>query len=1177
MAARPTGELIYLSTGFGGGSAAKETASEVAPEAAPEAPSGDLIIELPPLGADGKPKAEAAAPELTLQRQRQRKIELSHQAAMLNKAGRTEELEKTLEQLLEIDPKDGQALYNLGVLAHKQDEKSRAERFLRRAIDADPDYIDAYQSLGDIFYQNRHLLSAIEIYEKGLARVPTRLPLLNALLRSCFTLRSPHRVEAVARRILNIDDCHETALNDLAWALMRGKGDLDEVERLLDRVREARPDSVSALALRETLADRRGDRETARRLDDRLAELLQDDWPSANLAADTYIAIDRAPRAATIVRRYLEQHPDEASANRYLAVTLMQDGDFVGGQQVFEQILATVKDRPNLQMVYCLNAFRLNDLENFYRFHHTRWNRDGAEAKWDLPVPEWDGTPIKHGKLVVQCEQGVGDYVMFAVCFPGLRAVARDVVLKTMLRMNRLFQRSFPDMQAIPETTLPPDIPVESIAAKTTAADLPQLLGGDIEHLPGKSGVLIADPEWKLKLRKRYEELFPGKRLIGISWRSGNRDSAAMRSLDLPYWKPIFDLPDCAFISLQYGNVTRDLDELKAQLGDRVYYDHEVNPVGEMDPFTAQVSAMDLVISVDNSTIHFAGGLGKPCWAMLPLNSDWRWQIERKDTVWYDTLELFRPEKESGWDGLVQEVARRLATVDDRMLEEAETAYLIRSLQTMMKAGRLSDAEAYGRMLLTRGEHKPEALRAIARSALSAGQAQDAVGILHRAMELDPADPAIQADLALAMAKAGESEQGLVFAREVTRRFPKHDDASTACGRILSDLGRYDEATDFFARVLRRDPANVESRISLATLQAAQAEWSLARTNFGRVLEEAPANASAHTALAEIDLRQRRWAEGWKNFRWRYGVRPGVLPKSLAELPAEKQPKRWSEGSLRKPRLLLTAERNLIEQTVLLQFLGEVVKESRRVSLECDPRLLPLVARSFPAAEAVAIGKLNEAFLDERQIQTVSTLGDLAARFRGAAEQFPKRRKPWLAGDPAKVAALRAEYLASFPDRKLVGLSWRGAKKGEAKRVTEIADWIPLLDRADLAVVALCLSPAEAELSQFAAESGRDLVFDRRVDCSADLADYAAQIEACDLVIAVEDLTATLAAALGRRVIKIRKPVDHWWWGEEGEATPWFPDLHSVVAPASGGEAARIVAESLRLADRLLAHSQRDA
>ncbi len=146
-----------------------------------------------------------------------------------------------------------------------------------------------------------------------------------------------------------------------------------------------------------------------------------------------------------------------------------------------------------------------------------------------------------------------------------------------------------------------------------------------------------------------------------------------------------------------------------------------------MDPFTAQISAMDMVISVDNSTIHFAGGLGKPCWAMLPLNSDWRWQTERSDTVWYDSLELFRPDKEGGWDGLIERVADRLAKLDDETLKQAEIAYLRRALATMVKANRVGDAEQYGRMLLAHGVDKAQAMRAVAKAALGAGQAVDAV------------------------------------------------------------------------------------------------------------------------------------------------------------------------------------------------------------------------------------------------------------------------------------------------------------------------------------------------------------------------------------------------------------------------------------------------------------------
>jgi tetratricopeptide (TPR) repeat protein len=639
-----------------------------------------------------------------------------------------------------------------------------------------------------------------------------------------------------------------------------------------------------------------------------------------------------------------------------------------------------------------------------------------------------------------------------------------------------------------------------------------------------------------------------------------------MRSLDLPYWKPLFDMEDCAFISLQYGDLTRDLEELRAQLGDKVYWDEEVNPMGDMDPFTAQVSAMDLVISVDNSTIHFAGGLGKPCWAMLPLASDWRWQVDRSDTAWYDSLELFRPDKEGGWDGLVERVADRLAKLDDEVLKQAEIAYLRRSLATMVKANRVGEAEQYGRMLLAHGVDKAQAMRAVAKSAVVAGHAADAVGILHRAIELDPEDPEIQADMAQALAKAGDAEHGLALARDLTRRFPKNDEVSVACGRILSDLGRYDEATDFFARVLRRDADNVPSRMALAGLQAAQGDFDLARKNYDRVLTVEPSNATAHAALAEILLRREDWTAGWESFRWRYGVRPEVLPNYFAALDPEKQPKVWSEGSLRKQRLFLAAERNLIEQLLFAGLLPEVAKESRKIALERDPRLASLLATSFPALDLVARDDLSPEFLEERNFQLVSTLGNLAGRLRATSSQFPPRPKGVLAADPAKAAALRAEYAAAANGRKLIGLSWRHAKSSP-QWPTPLDAWLPLIDRPNVMVVALHPAAAEAELADFAQRTGRDLIFDRRVDFSGDLGEYAVQVQACDFVIAVEDLTAVLAGAMGKPVVKLKRPIDHWWWGLAAAENRWFADLRTVTVADGPGEAA--VAEVLSLLDRM--------
>jgi ADP-heptose:LPS heptosyltransferase len=43
-----------------------------------------------------------------------------------------------------------------------------------------------------------------------------------------------------------------------------------------------------------------------------------------------------------------------------------------------------------------------------------------------------------------------------------------------------------------------------------------------------------------------------------------------------------------------------------------VFHDTDIDALISLDAFATQVAALDLVISVDNTTVHMAGALGKP-------------------------------------------------------------------------------------------------------------------------------------------------------------------------------------------------------------------------------------------------------------------------------------------------------------------------------------------------------------------------------------------------------------------------------------------------------------------------------------------------------------------------------------------------------------------------------------
>ena len=65
---------------------------------------------------------------------------------------------------------------------------------------------------------------------------------------------------------------------------------------------------------------------------------------------------------------------------------------------------------------------------------------------------------------------------------------------------------------------------------------------------------------------------------------------------------------------------------------------------------------MDLVISVDTSVAHLSAALGKKTWVLLPYTPDWRWQLERSDSPWYPSIQLYRQPSIGDWTSVLEKV-----------------------------------------------------------------------------------------------------------------------------------------------------------------------------------------------------------------------------------------------------------------------------------------------------------------------------------------------------------------------------------------------------------------------------------------------------------------------------------------------------------------------------------------
>ncbi|MCG8653771.1 MAG: polysaccharide pyruvyl transferase family protein, partial [Pirellulales bacterium] len=190
-------------------------------------------------------------------------------------------------------------------------------------------------------------------------------------------------------------------------------------------------------------------------------------------------------------------------------------------------------------------------------------------------------------------------------------------------------------------------------------ASLPLILRSRFEDFRPAPRYLKTDPATTEKLTARYKA---GSQdiVVGISWRSGNRATGSQRSAELELWSDVFAVDGMRFVNLQYGDCSEDLRALKETKGIDVFDDAEVNALGDLDMFASQVDACDIVVSIDNSTIHMAAALGKPTLAALPFEADWRWFYDREDTPWYRSLRLYRQSEPGDWAPVFERLSQDL-------------------------------------------------------------------------------------------------------------------------------------------------------------------------------------------------------------------------------------------------------------------------------------------------------------------------------------------------------------------------------------------------------------------------------------------------------------------------------------------------------------------------------------
>jgi len=578
-----------------------------------------------------------------------------------HQTGKLQQAELIYQQILQIHPQHFTVLHLLGVIAYQAENFEIAVDLIGQAIKIDPNQSSCFFSLGLILKKQGRLREAINAYYKVLEIEPKNADAYNNLGNILGLSGQLEEAVDTYRKALEINPDDIRTYNNLSVVLQK-QGKLAEAIDTYYRILEIDPTDVEVCRSLGMLLTERGKLEEAI---DAYYKVLEVDSTDAGIYNNLGILLKEQGKFKEAIDAYckaLEIFPGYADAYNNLGNVLQLQGDFEDAAVVYKKALEINSQfseaHKNLGMLLLLTG----ELEHGWEKYEWRWKcHDFPSENRNFPQPLWDGTGLSDKSVLVWTEQGVGDEIMFANMLDTLSWMADEIITECEERLVPLFQRSFPKIQFVSREQKPNPILLDKdIDYQVPIGSLAQWLRKNESQFPKKGSYLSASSEKVSQLRDKYKRLTDDRFLVGISWKSINHGIEKEKSTILENWTPILSQPDCFFVNLQYGDIKQEIGEYYSSTGILIYTDQEINPLTNLDDFAAQISALDLVISISNTTVHISGALGKKVWTLLPYVPDWRWMLKREDTPWYPTMKLFRQSQMNDWRDVFQRVSLAL-------------------------------------------------------------------------------------------------------------------------------------------------------------------------------------------------------------------------------------------------------------------------------------------------------------------------------------------------------------------------------------------------------------------------------------------------------------------------------------------------------------------------------------
>ncbi|AVX06117.1 protein FlbA (plasmid) [Maritalea myrionectae] len=455
----------------------------------------------------------------------------------------------------------------------------------------------------------------------------------------------------------------------------------------------------------------------------------------------------------------------------------------------------------------------------------------------------------------------------------------------------------------------------------------------------------------------------------------------------------------------------------------------------------------------------------------------------------------------------------------------------------------------------------PASVRAIARSQMLLGETSTAFLTLKRFAESNNPTAEILYDMVGTLAAQNKVPEAIELMQKSFADANMTVEASAIIGHIYAWAGEIKLALPWLKSVLIKSPNHASAFADLSLCTEFDRDYTLALTlaDFAssRFLLRGPPQILGIEFMHQARLRRRMMfladmvgdmKKARALQRESIAKAPIVLPYPIHEWPC-----RILTGNpdLTGKSVMVLSDMGIGDEIRYTSVLHNIVRDARKTTLSCDPRLESLLARSFPEVNVIPVlrdfpGILNKR-MDNRKLAVNEPMrkimsdtliqrgrkADIWVRGRHYFEAqcidrsrvFQSPTKPVLKPDPTLKQKFLRELEARTNGRRVVGLSWRGGRRtyNREPHYFELSQWLPLLDNPNLCFVNLQYALRADELEFLRTTLGERFIEFPELDLFDDIEGVAALSNCLDLVVSICTAVLELACSVGTHTLYLMR------------------------------------------------------